>query len=190
MKLPLLRATVLGALVAISSPAGAQSADALVARHRAVYTAVERGRPTYEHAVASMDSLGLEQQSTDGGQLEAYCERDTIRLLVADLYGEIGDATYRYYLDHDSLVFVLHESRRGRPDGRNPYPKRTIVERERFYFSTDRLVRWLDKRNGAQPVTSAEARERAKDLLNDVRRLRAVMPACQPKYAPVDAGQR
>jgi hypothetical protein len=184
MKTSLFHEAVLFALVAISSPLGAQTTDALLAKHRAVYTAVERGRPSYRHAMASLDTLGLERQSTDGGRLTAYCERDTIRLLVADYYGETGDATYRFYLDRDSLVFVLGESRRGRPDGRTPYPKRTIVEHERFYFSSDRLVRWLDKKNGAQAVMSAEARERAADLLKDVRQFRAAMPACHPKYAP------
>jgi hypothetical protein len=131
-----------------------------------------------------MDTLGLERQSTDGGQLEAYCEGDTIRLLVAEYYGETGDAAYRFYLDRDSLLFVLGESRRGRPNGRDPYPKRTIVEQERFYFTADRLVRWLGNKNVPQAVTSPEASERASDLLSDVRRFRAVMAACHPKYAP------
>lgn len=39
-------------------------------------------------------------------------------------------------------------------------PKRTIVEQEHFYFTTDRLVRWLDKHKGLQMVDSAESRER------------------------------
>ena len=112
------------------------------------------------------------------------CAADTIRLLVVDHYGETGDATYSYYLAHDSLVFVLAETRSGQPDGHDPYPRRTKVERERFYFTADRLVRWLGNRNAPRSVTSDEAGEKTKELLEDVRRYVAVMPACRPKYAP------
>lgn len=172
------------ALVGGASSVGAQRRDDVVARHRSVFASIERDRSGYQHVAASMDTLGLERQSTDGGQLEAYCERDTIRLLVADYYGESGDATYRFYLDRDSLLFVLAESRRGQPNAHDPYPKRTIIEHERFYFSADRLIRWLGPKNVPKRVTSTEARERADELLNEVRRFRAVMPACHPKYAP------
>ena len=175
---------VLGAMFAAGSSIGAQRGDELVARHRAVYSSVEQSLRSYQHAAASMDTLGLDRQSTDGGQIEAYCERGTIRLLVADYYGETGDATDRFYFDHDSLIFVLGESRRGRPNGRDPYPKRTIIEHERLYFSSDRLVRWLSNKSVAVAVTSPEARERADALLNDARRFKAVMPMCHPKFAP------
>jgi hypothetical protein len=171
-------------LVASTSTLGAQRSDDIVARHRAVYSAVEQGLSHFQRAAATMDTLGLDRRSTDGGRLEAFCKRDTIRLFVAGYYGETGDATYRYYLDHDSLIFVLAESRRGRPNGRDPYPKRTIIEHERFYFSGDRLVRWLGNKNVPEKVTSAEARERASDLLKNVRAFKAVMPACHPMYAP------
>jgi hypothetical protein len=130
-----------------------------------------------------MDSLGLEQQSSEGGKVEAYCERDSIRLLVASYYGETGDATDSFYFDHDSLLFALSEVRRGLPNGRDAYPKRTIVERQRFYFTDGRLVRWLGNGNAPRSVTSSEARTHIKTLMNDVRRFRAVMPACRPKYA-------
>ncbi|HXE60297.1 MAG TPA: YciI family protein [Gemmatimonadaceae bacterium] len=130
-----------------------------------------------------MDTLGLERRSTDGGRVQAYCDGDSLRLLVADYYGEIGDATERFYFANDSLLFVLVESRRGRPNGQ-PYPTRTLVEHERFYFSNDRLIRWLGNRNVPHTVTSTEARERATDLLTDARDFKAVMPACRPKYAP------
>ena len=158
-----------------------QPADA-VARHRAVYRAVERGLSRYRHAAASMDDLGLERQSAEGGHLEAYCEGAAVRLLVADYYGETGDATDRYYFEHDSLFFVLAEVRRGRPDARTPYPPRTIVERERFYFTGNHLIRWFSTNNRPQNVRSPEAQERAGELLGDARRLRDAMPACEPKY--------
>ena len=52
------------------SIARAQRPDDLVARHRAVYANIERSRAGYRHAAASMDSLGLEQQSSEGGKLD------------------------------------------------------------------------------------------------------------------------
>jgi hypothetical protein len=175
---------VMGVLIIASSPCRAQRPDDIVARHRAVYSAVERALPTLRHAGASMDRLGIERQSTEGGHLEAYCEGDSIRLLVADYYGEMADVTYRFYLDHDSLRFVFGEIRRGRPSSRDPYPKRTIVEQERLYFSGDRLIRWLGNRNVPQDAASTDAGERATELLSDVRGFKAAMPACRPRYAP------
>jgi hypothetical protein len=176
--------TLIGVLIALAAPLRAQRSDDLVARHRVAYDAIERGLPGFRHAEASMDTLGLDRQSTEGGTLQAYCQGDTVRLLVADFGGETGDATERFYFDNDSLLFVFAESRRGIPNGRDPYPKRTIVDQERFYFSADRLVRWLGNRNVRQSVTSSEALDRAAELLNEVRSFKAVMPACHPKYAP------
>ena len=131
-----------------------------------------------------MDSLGLERQSTDGGSLHAYCDGTTIRLLVADYYGETVDGTLRFYFDHDSLFFVFVETRRGQPNGKDAYPKRTMIERERFYFTSDRLIRWLGLKNKPQSVSTSAAKQQEDELLADARRLRATMPACQPKYAP------
>lgn len=175
---------VIGVLIIASSPIRAQRSDDVVARHRDVYRAIERAIPTFQHAAAGMDTLGLERQSTDGGRLKAYCQRASIRLLVADYYGESGDATYRFYFENDSLLFVFGETRSGLPNGRDPYPKRTIIEQERFYFSRDRLVRWLGNRNVPNSLTSAQARVHAAELLKDARSFKAAMPACRPKYAP------
>jgi hypothetical protein len=167
-----------------SAVAGAQTPADPVAKHRAAYKVIARDFARYRHAKADMDTLGLERQSTDGGSLEAYCDGTAIRLLVAEYYGETGDATYRFYFDHDSLFFVFVESRRGQPNGRDPYPPRTRVEHERFYFTADRLIRWLGAKNEARSVATSDAKERGGQLLGDAQRLRAVMPACQPKYAP------
>lgn len=179
---------MLVAMVAVSCVTGVRSIDAQrptvpVARHRATYHVIERRLGRYRRADADMDSLGLEPRSTDGGRLTAYCEGAAIRLLVADYFGESGDATDRFYFDHDSLFFVFSQSRRGHPDGKDPYPARTIVEDQRFYFVGDRLIHWLEPNGKPQNVTSRDAEEQGRQLLADARRLRAAMPGCQPRYA-------
>lgn len=182
-----MRRTMLVAMAAMSCVTGVRSVDAQrptvpVARPRATNHVIERGLGRYRRADADMDSLGLEPRSTDGGRLTAYCDGPAIRLLVADYFGESGDATDRFYFDHDSLFFVFSESRRGHPDGKDPYPPRTIVEDERFYFVGERLIRWLDPKGKPQHVTSHDAEEQSRQLLADARRLRAVMPGCQPSH--------
>src|SRR5881409_627486 len=127
--------TVLAACVLATRSASGQSAADSVAKHGARYQLIERSLVSYNHATADMDSLGLERQSTDGGSLHAYCDGTTIRLLVADYYGETVDGTLRFYFDHDSLFFVFVQIRRGHPNGKDAYPKRTMIERERFYFT-------------------------------------------------------
>ena len=184
MRSTMLMAVLSAIFVWGSSVAGGQTRADPLAKHRAAYQAIARDFPRYRHATADMDTLGLERQSTDGGSLEAYCDGSAIRLLVADYYGETGDATYRYYFDNDSLFFVLVETRRGQPNGRDAYPRRTRVEHERFYFKDNRLIRWLGNKNEARTIATSAAKEKEGQLLGDAQRLRAVMPACQPKYAP------
>jgi hypothetical protein len=184
MRSLMLAAALTTAWVSGSSVAAAQAPADPVARHRAAYRIITRDMTGYRHAAADMDSLGLERRSTDGGILEAYCQGAAIRLLVARYHGETGDATYRFHFDHDSLFFVLVDSRRGRPDGTTPYPKRTIVERARYYFTADRLVRWLGAGNKPQAVSSHAATEQETELLGDARRLRAAMTECRPNYEP------
>lgn len=134
-----------------------------------------------------MDTLNLDSESTDGGTLAAYCDGDSIRLLVAEYYGESGDATRRFYFDRDSVFFVFSHDERGHRTRRTPYPPRTIIEDERFYFVADRLIRWLDSARRSRDVTSSEARGNVQSLLSDAQRLYAVMPGCRPKYAPADS---
>jgi hypothetical protein len=162
----------------------AQAAADPVATHRAAYQLIERSLPRYRQASADMDSLGLERQSADGGNVKAYCDGSTLRLLVADYYGESGDATYRFYFDHDSLFFVFLNSRRGLRSEGNPYPERTIREHQRFYFTDAHLIRWLNPKNISQSLSSASAKRWERELLEDSHRLSAAMPECEPKYAP------
>jgi hypothetical protein len=172
----------------IASGASAQRTTDPVARQRTVYEAIERRLREFRRADADMDTLGLERQSTEGGRLAAYCDGPALRLLIADYFGETVAASDRFYFEHDSLFFVLRQSRRGIPDGVHPYPSRTIVEDERFYFNGSHLVRWLGPKNRSQSVTSPDARRQMQEMLADARRLSAAMPACHPKYAPVSPG--
>ena len=172
------------ATLSLSGRADAQAADTLVARHRAVYQRTEQQLSTYRHATADMDSLGLERRSTDGGDVEAFCEGATLRLVVAYYAGETGDAEYRFYFDHDSLLFVYAERRWGRPNGVDPYPPRTHRSEDRFYLRDDRLVRWLGADHRPQPLTTPEAQQRQADLVATAAELRRVMPGCHPQPQP------
>lgn len=157
-----------------------------VAHHRAVYQDTERHLPSYLHASAPFDTLGMNDEATEGGHLDAYCNGTTLKLLVAEFNGELGDGVDRLYFDHDSLLFVFSRVNRGIPDGVHPYPRRTIHEEQRYYFADGRLVRWIGIGNRQQSVTSSTARERVSELLAEAARFRAAMPACTPRYAPPD----
>ena len=168
----------------LASAAFAQAAKDPVSTIRAEYQKIEQRLSQMTRVSADMDSLGLEQRSVDGGKLTAYCDDGTLRVLVLDLYGETGDATFRYYFARDSLFFVFVESRRGHPGTGNPYPARTIIERERFYFGGDQLIRWLEPNGRARNVQSAEARKQRKELLADASQYSKKMTNCKPRYAP------
>lgn len=167
--------------VATSRLAVAQDADGQVARHRAVYRSVEKNVNLLRRVEATFDTLGVPDQSTDGGLVAAYCDRSAIRLIVVDYIGETGDAQDRLYFDHDSLLFVFQLVERDSP-AKHARP-RSVRSEERFYFSGDTLIRWLGSKNAPQPLNTTAARERSRQWLEAAHLYQRLMRGCHPKYA-------
>lgn len=102
----------------------------------------------------------LPDESAEGGELTAYFSHQSLRKLVAKLYGEIGQAREEYYFWDDRLFFVLRvESRYDKPFG-----KVVRKKEDRFYFADDALIRWLDPQKKEAPA-GAEMQQRGRDWL-------------------------
>jgi hypothetical protein len=83
--------------------------------------------------------------------------------IAATFYGEIGKASEEYYFWDNKLIFVL------RTDSRYNKPLSGKVVRttgDRFYFSNDKLIRWIDE-NGKQVASdTSEYQDKQKEYLD------------------------
>ena len=87
--------------------------------------------------------------SAEGGELTAYFHGPTLMKMVATFFGESGRAAEEYYYWNGKLIFVL------RSDERYSKPlsgKIVETKADRFYFSDDKLIKWLAE--GGREVSS------------------------------------
>jgi hypothetical protein len=105
--------------------------------------------------------------------LEAYCEGDKPRLVVATYAQEAGHSVDRYYFRNDSLFFLYH--RLEFPTG----PESPMgVEEERLYFAADTLMRWLGTRSTNHALSTPAAKRRGKEALARATAFRLALSGC------------
>ena len=100
--------------------------------------------------------------SAEGGELVAYFDGPKIMKIVANHLGESGKAVEEYYYWDDRLIFVF------RKDSIYDKPMSGKVARtaeNRFYFSDDRLIRWIDENAKQREPGGSEYLEKEKDYL-------------------------
>ena len=95
--------------------------------------------------------------SAEGGELTAYFDGPAVAKIVATYLGESGRATEEYYFWNGDLIFVFRkESMYDKPLS----GKIVNSKESRFYFSDDRMVRWIDENGKQVSSTSAEFNEK------------------------------
>jgi len=122
---------------------GAQGKDPiqLIRQH---YAQINGSVPRYKRVRKELSGF-----SAEGGELLAYFHGPSIMKMVATYFGESGKAAEEYYFWDGKLIFVL------RTDFRYDKPLSGKVARKtenRFYFSNDKLIKWIDE--GAKEVAS------------------------------------
>jgi hypothetical protein len=146
---------------ASADPAVEKEIKAIRTRYGAVERTLDRCRQV---------KRDLLDESTEGGELTAYFSDQSLRKLVAKVYGEIGQAREEYYFWDDRLFFVLRvKSRYDKPFG-----KVVSKSEERFYFADDALIRWLDPRKKEAPA-GPEMQERGRDYLARAKKYSALV---------------
>ena len=106
--------------------------------------------------------------SAEGGVLIAYFHGPTIMKMVATYYGETGRAAEEYYYWDGKLIFVM------RRDHRYSKPlsgKIVSTKEDRFYFSNDKLIRWIDENAKQVAVDAPEYQEKQKEFLDSSKEL-------------------
>ena len=169
--LPILRSILALPILPIS--ALAQTRTSPVTTQRLSYDSIEHQLSSYRHMQADPAHLKLISDEDAPAALEAYCDGDKLRLVVATYAEEAAHSIDRYYFRNDSLFFVYH--RLEVPTGPDT-PNR--VDEERLYFSADTLVRWLGVRNASHSLSSPSARRRAKKALGRASALHRSLDGC------------
>jgi len=105
--------------------------------------------------------------STEGGELIAYFDGPGIAKIAATYYGETGRSLEEFYYWDGKLIFVF----RKQDSYDKPMSGKVVKTREnRFYFSNDELVRWINE-NAKQVATgNNEYREMQTHYLDSSRR--------------------
>jgi hypothetical protein len=151
----------------------AQSTSSPVATHRLVYDSIEHRLSVYRHVLADPSHLKAIPTDEVPAALEAYCDGDKLRLVVATYAQEAGHSMDRYYFRNDSLFFLY--DRLEFPTGPDT-PNR--VEEERLYFTADTLVRWLGVRNTQHALSTPASRHRGKEAVMRAGAFRQALAGC------------
>ena len=128
-------------------------------------------------------TIELQDMSTEGGEAKVYKDcSGHIRLIASELYGESGKVLEEYYFNNDSLLFVYSEthiynvpmyvdSSMAKESGGEPFdPKKTKVSKQRFYFSANKMIRWIGPDN-KHVSPCPEYADREKEILEFTKKL-------------------
>jgi hypothetical protein len=126
------------------------------------YAAINKNLAKYR--VVTKELSGF---STEGGELVAYFDGESVMKITATHFGETGRSLEEFYYRDGKLFFVFH--RRETYD--EPLSGRVSkTAEERFYFNDGRLIRWLDSRGRSVAPGRGEYREAQARYLDGAQR--------------------
>ena len=123
------------------------------------YALIQRDTLKYPARTRGMDDF-----STQGGELTAYYQGGALRKIVALFLGEGGRATQEYYFWDGRLFFSLVTTQyygRSIYDAPSTRRGRKYIAEDRFYFAGGKLIRWVDSTGKTVPAVLAEGRGQA-----------------------------
>ena len=141
--------------------------------------AIKKALPGFES-----DTQSFSGYSTSGGKAIAYLDaKRAIRFIHTEAPGETSKEIRDFYFKEGALIyacFAIHTynapfymtAERAKEQGCEPFnPKKTVVKKEHFYFSGDKLIEWIgsDKKSMAKGTKEYEFAEY--DRLNFAREL-------------------
>lgn len=134
----------------------AQTADPIQSI-RQQYAAINKRVPALRKVKRRIIGFSLE-----GGDLVAYLDGPAVVKIVANHYGEGGKTMEEYYYASGKLIFVFERvSRYDQPLS----GKVVSTEESRFYFSNDKLIRWVDGSGKQMPSNTEEYAEQQSEHL-------------------------
>ncbi len=121
------------------------------------YAQINRNSPNYRKVKKNLSGF-----SAEGGEMIAYFHGPTVMKISATFFGETGKATEEYYYWDGKLIFVF------RTDSRYSKPlsgKVVSTTEDRFYFSGDKMIRWIEQNGKEVAADSAGYGEKQNEYL-------------------------
>ncbi len=146
----------------------AQGDEAAVRQIRAQFAVINIGLKRDVRISRSMDSLGLNSGSTEGGLVEAFFDRSSVRKIVATHLGETGKLVDEFYYWDGQPFFVF----RVYSYYARPYGAVVRTSEERFYFRDGLLIRYLDPHKREMAVADSAVHSRSTAMLQNAVILR------------------
>jgi len=141
--------------IGLVSAVSGQTTD-LIQSIRQQYATINRGVAKYRKVKKELSGF-----SAEGGTLVAYFSGPAIMKIVATYYGEGGRTIEEYYYRDAQLIFVFRkELRYSRPLS----GKVVSTKENRFYFSHDELIKWINE-SGKEVARGDEYTEEQSDCL-------------------------
>lgn len=175
-KLAILIATLMVFGPFVNAVTGQQTAEPLenIRQH---YAEINKNASLYRREKKNLSGF-----SAEGGELVAYFHGPSIMKIVATFLGEAGKANEEYYFWNGRLIFVFRTEHRYD----RPLSGKVVEKKEsRFYFTDDKLVRWIDESGKQVPADAAGYAEKQNDYLKGSKQLsdgaRSASPTVEDK---------
>src|ERR1044072_8176173 len=143
-------------------------ADSRVDHIRERYQQINAKISTYRHI-----EIESGEESSEGGGVTGYLSKDTVMLIVEDVYGEMGKTRTEIYFDHAAPVFIYdRDYKYSRPMYDSTFDeKETQIAEDRTYFYNNKLIRWIDKEHKTRVERDPAFTEKEQALLKYARGL-------------------
>ena len=127
----------------------AQSIEKQVVSIRAEVTAINKAAKGYKKTVKDVEGISLE-----GTEATYFVSGKGLRKIVAKSFGETFNAVTELYYQGEELIFVYRKfNRYDTQIGMNPPPKVVSVKETRFYYSSGKLIKFLDGKKTIKNTT-------------------------------------
>ncbi|BAF71698.1 hypothetical protein [Sulfurovum sp. NBC37-1] len=107
--------------------------------------------------------------SSEGAVAKYFFDQDgSIALIKLNIYGEMGKLEEEYYFQNGNLFFMFSiDYSYNEPPILSGYdPKKTKIQKNRYYFIRDKMVKWLNTKLQKVPEYSAKFKNKEKEILH------------------------
>ena len=117
--------------------------DSVLKHIREHYKTVNEHISKYRKVEVDMEGI-----STEGAMLEGYYAGDTLKLLVHNVFGEMGRKRLEVYYEADKPVFCyMRTYTYPAPMYDAAFASREVtVSEDRAYFKEGKMIRWMDEK--------------------------------------------
>lgn len=112
----------------------------------------------------------LIDESTEGGELEAYFKKEELKKIVVSYYGEMGKLIKEYYFWDNDLFFVFTQEYSYDMPMYMDGSKVDKIDENRYYIHNDKLIRWLDPNK--EKVVKSKFIQKETEVLQNAKTLK------------------